>query len=97
MEQPLLDLRPKYPPNPFRYRSQNWLTYDYLVHHGRATGIELAEIEGHKIMSHTRRFSDLREYLNPKGWDLKSERVSNNPVIYEYWIEKIGIPSARAA
>lgn len=73
-----------YPRNPFKFGSGNYLTYERLTY-GPATGLELSKYS----LSHSRRLSDLREKLIPMGWTVDNKRISNDPVIYEYFLIRI--------
>jgi hypothetical protein len=74
-----------YPRNAFGFGTQNYRVYELLTY-GPVTGLDINKLG---ILSHTRRISDLREYLHPLGWTVKSEMIRHRPVIYEYRIERL--------
>lgn len=63
----------------FRYGSQNYQVYERLL----AGGITSAEMQKLNIMCHTKRISDVREKLNPFGYDVVCEVFSGKVNVWK--------------
>jgi hypothetical protein len=78
-EQQELNLNP--PPKPgelFKHGTQLYQIYEKLLS-GGITSPEIRNISG--SLSHTRRISDIRTKLHPRGWDVESKRLHGNVFI----------------
>ncbi|PKN20916.1 MAG: hypothetical protein CVU71_03815 [Deltaproteobacteria bacterium HGW-Deltaproteobacteria-6] len=63
----------------FRWGSQNYQVYERLL----AGGITSAEMHKLNFLSHTKRISDVREKLNPLGYDVVCEVFSGKVNVWK--------------
>jgi len=73
MIQAALNFNP-YPPNPFKYGSQNWRLYERLKE-GPTTNIEI--VGQMFILNSTGRISEIREYLKKHCLDLAAKPLGS--------------------
>ena len=68
-----------YPPNPFKYGSQNWRLYERLKE-GPTTNIEI--VSQMHILNSTGRVSEIREFLKGNCMDLVAKPLGSGHWVY---------------
>jgi hypothetical protein len=76
------------PANPFK-KGQDYDVYQLLLG-GPATSLQMATVNGRRMLSVSRRRSDIRKYLRDQGCDLMRTKLCNVPRVFMYEIVEIG-------